>query len=506
MVTRRTLLKQSACAALAWRAAPALIGTAYAASVSPSGFDYYIGPDGEDSNPGTYARPWSITAINTHRAVYAGKRVGLLDGTYNVHDLCQKGSRHVPALGVNGGPSADAPTVIAAVNPRRAILTGADPSGGAYPTNECAIIGQGYLQTPNTGNVVLDGLSVTRSYQYGILFYAPVGTEFQTALVEGGSTGFVVRNCEIYDIAGLMNDNIAGVQMWFCTGALISNNNIHSIQPPAPRPAGNGIQAFRCHSNIYEFNTIYDCSLGIYDKNNTNGNHTYRYNYIECAGLTPGSILLDGSGGNPGDTLTVHNNVLVGPSIFDGLDALVAPSPQSLLFYNNTCVFGGPKQADRGIFYPAGGNTISPAAMVTIYNNIVQCTGQVGYGGLLSLCAGTIALSDFNVLSAVGSNPLMSLVPVTQPRAVPRIYSLADWRSVTGMDRHSTTSAATFASAMDRTPTGFQLRAGSTHTTAGRVGGVASGAPTAVGAWGGGATQIGCNFGPAPKPVPLSVS
>ena len=506
MVTRRTLLKQSAYAALAWRATPALIGNTYAASASPSGFDYYIGPNGQDSNPGTYAKPWSITAINTHREVYAGKRVGLLDGTYNVHDLCQKGGRHVPALGVNGGPSADAPTVIAAVNPRRAILTGADPSSGAYPTNECAIIGQCYLQTPNLGNVVLDGLSVTRSYQHGILFYAPAGTEFLTALVEGGSSGVVVRNCEIYDIVGVPNDNVSGVMLWFCTGALISNNRIHSIQPPDVRPAGAGIQSFRCHSNVYEFNTIYDCSLGIYDKNNTNGNHTFRYNFIECAGLNPGSVLFDCAGGNPADTLTVHNNVLLGPTIFAGLDALVVPSPQSLLFYNNTCVFGGPGKADLGIVYPAGGNTISPAAMVTFYNNIVQCTGQAGYAGLVSLCAGTIRLSDFNVLSAVGSNQLMALAPVTQPRAIPKLYSLADWRSVTGMDQHSTTSAATFASPMDRTPTGLQLRADSTYTTAGRIGGVASGVPTAVGAWGGDATQIGCNFGPAPKPVPLSVS
>jgi hypothetical protein len=412
----------------------------------------------------------------------------------------------VPALGVNGGPSADAPTVIAAVNPRRAILTAADPSSGAYATNECAIIGQGYLQTPNIGNVILDGLAVTRSYQFGILFYAPVGKEFMTTLVEGGATGFVVRNCEIYDIAGLMNDNVAGVQMWYCTGALISNNKIYSVQPPSSKPAGNGIQAFRCHSNVYEFNTIYDCSLGIYDKNNTNGNHTYRYNYIECAGLTPGTALLDGSGGNAGDTLTVHNNVLVGPTIYPGLDAIVEPSPQGLLFYNNTCVFGGPQKVDLGIFYPAAGHTISPAAMVRFYNNIVQCRGQVGYAGLVSLCAGTIALSDFNVLSAVGSSQLMSLAPVTQPRAMPKLYSLADWRSVTGMDHHSTTSAVTFVSAMDRTPMGYQLPAGSPHATAGRAGGVASGAPTAVGAWGGGATQIGCNFGPAPRPVSLSVS
>src|SRR5215472_6762340 len=275
MVTRRTLLKQSAYAALAWRAAPALIGTAYAGD-SPSGFDYYIAPNGEDSNPGTYAKPWSITAINTHRAVYAGKRVGLLDGTYNVHALCQKGGQTTPALGVNGGPNAATPTVIAAVNPRQAILTAADPASGAYATAACPIIGQGYMQTQNQGHVVIDGLFLTRSYQYAISFYATVGQ--QATAVAGGAGGFVLRNCEIYDIAGLINNNVAGILLWFCTGALISNNKIHSIQPPNVQNASlgdcAGIISFRCRSNIYEYNTIYDCNVGIYDKNSPNGNHT----------------------------------------------------------------------------------------------------------------------------------------------------------------------------------------------------------------------------------------
>ena len=505
MVTRRTLLQQGAATAVSWGTAPLLIGRAYAQAPTSAGFDYYIGPNGSDSNPGTAAKPWAITAINTRRALYAGKRVGLLDGTYNVHELCQNGSIHEPALGVNGGPSADAPTVIAAVNPRQAILTAADPVSGAYPTKQCPIIGQGYLQTANKGNLILDGLFVTRSYQYGILFYAPAGSEFLTTLVEGGSTGVVVRNCEIYDIAGYMPDNVAGIMMWFCTGALITNNKIHSVQPPAERPAGAGIQSYRCHANIYELNSIYDCSMGIYDKNNTNGGHILRYNYIECAGLTPGAPILDCAGGNSGDTLTVHNNVIVGPTIWAGLDMIVTPSQQSMLCYNNTCVFGGAKGSDHGIFYPAAGKTVSPAAMVTFYNNVVHCNGQVGYGGLVSFCEGSIALSDYNVLSASGASPTMALVPVTKPRSVTKPYSLAEWRSATGMDQHSTSAAPLFSNVMDRTPAGFQLRSGSA-TAMGRVGGVASGAPVAVGAWGGGATQIGCNFGPAPKAVTLDVS
>lgn len=507
MVTRRTLLKQGAYAALALRAAPSLVRTANAETTNSStSFDYYISSTGSDANPGTLSQPWAITAINTHRADYAGKRIGLLDGTYNVHALCQTGGWSKPALAVNGGPNTDTPTVIAAVNPRKAILTGADPVSGAYPTNACAPIGQGHMQTQNKGNVTLDGLLITRSFQYGVMFYAPAGQ-----LKEGGSSGFTVQNCEIYDIGGIVNDNAGGVMLYFCTGALVSNNHIHSVQPPNVENGnlGNasGIFSFNCHSNIYEYNTIYDCNAGIHDKNNYNGNHTHRFNFIESAGLYPVSPLTDCSGGDAGDTLTVHNNVLIGPSIWDGSNIFNMPSLQSLVFYNNTCVFGGAQKQDNGIFYAAGGNTVSPAATVTFYNNVLQCNGAIGYAGLALFCVGSVVLSDYNIFSSVSGDEVMALNPLSQPRGShPKVYSLAGWRSATGFDMHSTSSAASFASPLNRTPQGFQLLSASPGERGGRVGGVVSGATTDIGAWGSGATQIGCNFGPAPKATSLNVS
>jgi hypothetical protein len=442
--------------------------------------------------------------------VYAGKRVGLLDGTYNVHAQCMKGGMHACALAINGGPSADQPTVIAAVNPRKAILTGADPVTGAYPTNAAAIIGQGYLQTKNKGNLIIDGLYLTRSYQYAICFDAPAGTEFTKHLVEGGSTGIVVRNCEIYDISGLINNNVAGILLMLVTGALISNNKIHSVQPPNVGNANiadcAGILSFNCHSNIYEFNTIYDCNVGIYDKNNYNGNQTFRYNYIECLGLTPSAPLIDCSGGNPGDTLTVHNNIFVGPTVWFGLDALSQPSVQSLVFYNNTCMFGTPgRETDTGFFYPAAGGAASPAATVTFYNNIVQCAGKIGSGGLVAVCPGSVSLSDYNALSVAGNSQIMAYSPPKNPRGF-QPMTLAQWRSLTGMDKHTSTTSSQFANAQDRTAAGLQLRSGSPGQGTGRVGGLVSGAATDIGAWGAGATQIGCNFGPSPKATSLSVS
>src|SRR5881394_1643565 len=50
-------------------------------------FDYYIGPNGSDSNPGTLSQPWALSALNTKRSTYAGKVVGLLDGTYAIQTL-----------------------------------------------------------------------------------------------------------------------------------------------------------------------------------------------------------------------------------------------------------------------------------------------------------------------------------------------------------------------------------------------------------------------------------
>src|SRR5580700_7034678 len=110
MFTRRTLLKRGGCAVLA-SAVPMLVRTARAQTTS---YNFYISPTGSDSNAGTQASPWSINAINTKQALYAGKSVGVLPGTYNIHGLIQSlpsGSQQTAALSINGGTSGS-PTLI----------------------------------------------------------------------------------------------------------------------------------------------------------------------------------------------------------------------------------------------------------------------------------------------------------------------------------------------------------------------------------------------------------
>ena len=139
MLTRRMLLRRGGCAVLA-TTIPALIRPARAQSAS---FDYYIGPNGSNSNPGTLASPWSITALNSNQSTYGGKRVGIIAGTYNVYSIWS-GVKNTPTLRVNGG-TPSSPTYIASCDangnylPRGATISALNPANNAPPTTEGSI-------------------------------------------------------------------------------------------------------------------------------------------------------------------------------------------------------------------------------------------------------------------------------------------------------------------------------------------------------------------------------
>jgi len=497
MITRRTLITRGGLAAVAMTGAPFFLRDAFGQSVAT--FDYYIGPNGSDSNPGTQSQPWAITALNTKQSVYAGKKVGLLDGTYNVYSLCQAGSYSSPALRVNGG-TAGSPTVVAAVNARQAILTAANPSGGGYPTNQCAIIGQGSGGQPTAGNVVVDGLYLTRSMQFGATFYPSAGSS-----APGGATGTVIQNCEIYDIAGNENGNMGGVLFYYNTGAVVRNCKIHACIPTS----GNvslwdcaGIFSQECLGNVYEYNTVYDCNVAIYDKNTTAGS-TYRYNYLEVMGTYSNSAFEDCAGGGAGTAVTAYNNIIVSPTGIWGSNAAHLPSLQKWVLYNNTFwypngAFAG--QGSAGVFLPT-------SATVTFYNNIVACAASGATNGPACFCDGTVALSDYNCFQGAKSDGgVFAISPASSPYAF-KDYSIPAWQTYSGKDSHSQLVAigTLFRSATLGNPASFKtLPAG--VAGAARVGGVSSGASTDPGAWGNGAAQIGCNFGPRPLSPALSVT
>lgn len=452
-------------------------------------FDYYISPTGSDSNPGTQAAPWAITAINTKQSVYAGKRVGLLDGTYNVYSLCQAGAWNLAALVVNGG-TASSPTVIAAVNPRKAILDAHNPSTGAYPSAICAIIGLGAANSvPNIGNFIVDGLVLTGSNSAGFQCRQALGSG------QGGVPGVVLRNCEIYDLtSNSFGDNPAAVDLQYTTGFLMQNCLIHPMLTSSSAQVC-GLLSFNCLNNTYEYSTIYAATMAMEEKEGPQGGTTVQYCYLEN-NSTSWAAIKDFAGGVPGQTTTFHHNIIVGQAVgWENTDATNPSqiSQESLLFYNNTIYCPASFNAFALSWYAWGsGDATSPAAKEKIYNNIFYSNGG---GGLIRLNQGTVTLLDFNLYqpnSAAGSNIFYNSPGTT---GYGPSYTLSSWQSSSGLDGNSKSGNPLFANPVSANPGGYQLGSGSPGLGAGRVGGVAGGAACNMGAWDGAVTQIGCDFG-----------
>src|SRR5205814_3005089 len=83
ILTRRDTLALGAATATSLYLSGGLLRSASA----QTSFDFYIGPNGNDTNPGTLDQPWALTALNTKGSIYAGQTVGLLDGTYGIQTL-----------------------------------------------------------------------------------------------------------------------------------------------------------------------------------------------------------------------------------------------------------------------------------------------------------------------------------------------------------------------------------------------------------------------------------
>jgi hypothetical protein len=455
-------------------------------------FDYYISPSGSDSNPGTQAEPWAITAINSKQSVYTGKKVGLLNGTYNVYSLCQAGAWNRAALVVNGG-TPSSPTLIAAVNRQQAILDAHDPSTGAYPTAICAPIGVGPADSPsNLGNFIIDGLVVTGSNSLGITIHCAL-----PGVTEGGATGIIVRNCEVYDITSVaFGDNPAAINPSFVSGLLLQNCLVH------PLKAGNtaeicGVVSFNTRGNIYEYNTIYDATIAMQEKEGPQGGSTVRYCYLENNSSSWPTVK-DFSGGVLGQVTTFHHNIIVGQTAWENGDATNPNhvSQESLLCFNNTFYYGAGAFGGGALAWLSwgSGDSTSPPATETLYNNIYYSTAPLGGAALTTFNQGTLALSDYNCFqpSAATSAELIYDPPGGGGGAPG--YTLSGWRSTTGMDHNSITGNPNFVSPTHANPSGFKLASSSPCIEAGRVGGISSGTRCNMGAWDGTVTQIGCDF------------
>jgi hypothetical protein len=508
MFTRRTLLKRSGYAVLA-TSVPMLLRTAR--SQSPTTFNYYISPIGDDNNPGTLASPWSITALNSKQATYSGKSVGIIgdvSGTqtpiqygtiggvqttlYSVMQAMTTGA----ALKINGGTSS-ASTYIASCTSagvyqaRWAIIDGANPSGGAAPVSASAILmGQPFYETnpvPNPGYCTLDGLVVRNANYAAVMFGDIQGTTLY---------GIIIQNCQIYDcICGTSIENPGAIFLGNCNAPQVLNCKIYNCTTSGGSfyPWGmGGITSYRTVGLVVTNCTIYGCGYSIQMKD-TNQWATISYSYLDCGNLSSWenngqSAVLKAIIPGAGETLTLHHNIICGSYDGSGEDGTLITG--AVTAYNNT--FYSPLTQFLAAYFNSASSAVGP---FNFYNNIVYATGYANG----NFSPGALWVQNKYGITATSVNYNYYGTGMTFATAFASgslNLPFSTWRGY-GYDANSALGGNPFSSTPSlATPSSFAITGPA--TTAGRNG-------AACGALDGTGT-VGCNFATSsttPKPPVL---
>jgi hypothetical protein len=518
MLSRRDLIRAGALLLPATAVAPALFTRVSQAATTSSAFNYYISTTGSDSNPGTLTSPWAITAINTKQSTYAGTRLGILPGTYDVSGLM--GTFHSPALQINGGPNSSTPTYIGTSNSSgqyqvgTATLDSKGSSGfyGGGNANNCTVIGtatgeSGGPGTPaNWGNWILDGIQITGFSAWAL----------QVGSYDG--TGGPVPNCTLQN-ATIANSNGAPhggagahtgpLQLYAYTKCLISNcyfsSNVNSSQDSshfAGITVWGGIGGGSSSGLTVQLCTFLTTGgiYGIYDEGVISGTTVQQcYFDMSTSGSGTGvqnSTAIQGFGNTAAGGLAgsvFRNNICKGGQFLDGYYLTAADQwATTATYYNNTI------DLDGGAASPGIGMRMVEAAghtgIFSCYNNLCYdngFTGSMEYG-YNSCNSDGFAVCDYNIY---GTRNTFTVYGTNGSGSTPGAgVSFSSWKTAIGRDAHSSASSVNPFTNNGSYALGYNVKAGSPAYQTGRVGGVASGAVCNIGAWDGIVAQIGSNL------------
>jgi len=474
-----------------------------AAQSTTTTFDYYISTTGSDGNPGTLAEPWALTSMvpgNANQSKMAGKRVGLLPGTYDISNTSlfpapsPSGSYTESVLEPPAGTAAS-PTYI-----------GSSDSSGNYSARTATITyGTAGAQvagfmgpTYNSGGyVTIDGLVFNAN---GLInnhvvqaYFPPEGYTSQA----GNGPGIVIQNCEIYGVAANVGgQNQALIFLEGANGAIVQNNYLHDVSQPDNDDHVYAIVQYSCQNTQILYNTFYNCCGTMEGKGGCSGcNIAYNYLFSQRTDNFMTITGFDGAPGNPntpGTANSIHHNVI---ELDESPQGGICPDmntnfiSQGFNCYNNTVY--DRRSNPRWALMCRGMNS---ASYVSCYNNIVVTTvgnspSGTSYPGIV--CSGSVGFNVFNY-NCYQFASFFAAVDTTQ------YQSMSSWQAASHADANSLTVNPQFAQTIQAGagPAQFQLASGSPCIGAGRIGGASSGAACNMGAWDGTVTQIGCSFAP----------
>ena len=501
-----------------------------ASAATTSTFDYYISATGSSSNPGTLAAPWDIGSLRTKSATYAGKRVGLIAGFYDVSAANSAGmSFATPLFPVPSGTSGS-PTYIGSCNTSGIYTQGAawiqaKTPGGTYtgtdnqttpaqPTAPGQVPREGGI-IGNTGNpnyITIDGLRMSGVRSTLMAFGSGPGTSYP-------NVGIVIQNCELFDCNdtryNIAGGNYASVQFFNCAGAVFQNNYVHNCAAYSTNSSANSghlsaAMTWCCKDTVFQYNTCIETG-GFYGKEGGSQGTIIRYNYVQHLVNSGGEGVVNFTGyaaGGMTDTTRIYNNIfytngdglrLVPNLAYGAGQGWSAP----LEIYNNTIYWTSAYVTGLEMFAMPG---TAAAGGFKFYNNIMAGPAQTNEG-TTTLNYSAPSVMGYNLyqsatqrwyLTSDSTGSTVSAASTATTLAQARTNSAAGGGlSASLFEQGTVISAQTVAQLFAQTGTNadrFRLLAGSNAMGAGKSNGTSGGTAVDIGAWGNGATQIGCNL------------
>lgn len=492
-------------------------------SQSASAFDYYISPTGDDNNPGTLSSPWSITALNSKKSIYAGKKVGMIAGTYqhgtvggvqttlySIYQAFSSTTGNWSVLALQGGPSGSQPTYIASCDSsgsysaRAAIIDCSNPSNRALPTASGSVLGQYSYMGSNVsqyGNATVDGI-VIRNFTFCALIFQGVSS--------GNYSGLTIKNCELYDGQNIVSNNNPGA-IWieFSNNAVVTNCKIHDLKSNGAGGSFSnqlmGFIQFNSYGTEITNCTFYNCSA----VSNKDGQQSLNVSYCYLGWGTFGSGWDRGLWSpteygatvqnylcGAGASVNFHHNILVGP-IFGFNESSNNPNAGTINMYNNTFYQPPITSASPMWVFDGYGNGSdgTPTGTWNFYNNIVYAANGTYESGAFSSSGLTLpsATASRSTAGTIDHNCYGIGMTFNPVETYSNRVNVATWQGY-GFDTHSKTLTTTPFSG---TPTegAYQSFAITGSATTAGMGGASCGAVDGTG-------LVGCDFAGELVPVP----
>lgn len=447
-------------------------GGMWSSSVAGGGsFDYYISPAGSNSNDGlTTSTPWAITALASKSAI-AGKRVGLMDGTYTATGSGGLGGTAILWPCNYGGTLAN-PTIIEAVNARAAIFDGLIGGSGTQYTEQ-SILGteQDYVYFKNLtlkrakqklmylggDNCRIEGCDFSdldNQRSSDINGANPTGDNCEAIFIQGPGTGVGQRN----------------------SGNVVSNCKFATILNGTNSPNAAAIKIYDSENNTVEYCTATGMNNLVFEKSNSAGTtvrYCYGYSLYQMINGV-GSNYANGTWrGTPSSyTCYIYQNLCRDSVVFFESHSNGDPTDQNVQFYNNT--FYTTQDSFNAMSWRG-----SSAGRITCRDSIIYHeTGTAGYGDIRFTDSSSLA-SSLDYMLYPGT------LKFTSPLGGSPHTTLASWRSASGFDANSATTNPSFANKGGTAATDYKISGAAltASSTAGPVGCYITGAET-----------IGCNF------------